>query len=83
MDCIILNMKMFTARQSVTILKDGKAIGVDVQLNDVPNTICALAKEYNISDIKMRGVPAYLENLKHDILTNTNFDNNELNVTIV
>jgi hypothetical protein len=80
---IIAMVHPFVVEQEVSVYDNGECIKtMNCTLDNIENTILTLANQYNIKQIDLAGSQIYNLKIRDNINTNTNFNKNELNITI-
>ncbi len=82
---IICKPDLFAMNQQYTLVQDGLITTVkNCSLEDLPWELVSMARDYEISDIKLMSGP-YAQNIKNTIfaLTATDFKHTAVNVEIV
>ena len=84
MNHIIAYIQPFLAEQEIAVYADGVCVKTQKvgNIDDIAPVCYALSKEYSINQIDLAGAFGYVQRIKDDILTQGEFDSNELNVTI-
>ena len=84
MEHIIVNFQPFVTKQHIMVYRDGACIEqVYVDFDKVIERVCFLSNKYNISNIDLCGNTDFLKKVKNDLQLNTNFNNSQLNITII
>jgi hypothetical protein len=84
MEHIIVNFQPFVTEQHIMVYRDGACIEqVYVDFDKVIERVCFLSNKYNISNIDLCGNTDFLKKVKNDLQLNTNFNNSQLNITII
>lgn len=84
MEHIIVNFQPFLAEQHIMVYREGACIEqAFVEADKVIEKVCFLSNKFNITNIDLCGNTDFLKQFKNELQTNTNFNNNELNITII
>lgn len=80
---IIAMIHPFVVEQEVSVYDNGECIKtINCTLDNIENAILSLVNQYNIKQIDLAGNQIYNLKIRDNINTNTNFNKNELNITI-
>lgn len=80
---IIAMVHPFVVEQEVRVYDNGECIKItSCTLDNIENTILTLANQYNIKQIDLAGSQIYNLKIRDNMNANTNFNKNELNITI-
>lgn len=86
MQIIFCDISLFTYEQPIYILDNEKIMTeYRVDIEEVPNAICALAYKNNITNIKLRGQSIYVDPWIAEIKTtySLNYGKNDLEIEVI
>lgn len=86
MQIILCDISLFTYNQPIYILDNEKIVTeYRVDIEEVSNTICALAYKNNITNIKLRGQSIYIDSWIAEIKTtySLNYGKNDLEIEVI
>ncbi len=79
---IVINIRPFVFKQEVCVYEDGACIRIDeCTMDQLGESIMALAKQYNISQVDIAGFRPYAIKVQNSLMTEYG-DNSGLNVTV-
>jgi len=80
---IIAMVHPFVVEQEVSVYDNGECVKtINCTLDNIENAILSLVNQYDVKQIDLAGNQIYNLKIRDNINTNTNFNKNELNITI-
>ena len=86
MRVIFCNIQLFSCDQMIYVIEDGQQIHArKVDIEDVVPAICALAGEFNATQIKLHGQNVYANAWAEEIKTAyaLNYGNNNIDIEVI
>jgi len=88
MQVIICNIQMFSNDQMIYVFDTETQTNIyaqKVDLNNIPEAVCALAQQYGITEVKLHGDTSFNSLWAQEIETtySLNYNHNTLNVEVI
>lgn len=81
-DRIIVDIDPFILNQKINVIQNNEITEYSAAVDELPDTLCNLAKQNNINHIDLKGNTSYLLKIKNDIINNK-FEYQSLEVNII
>lgn len=83
---IVSVIKPFMLDQTILVYEDGNKIdAVTANIDDLPNIVLDLARQYTLNDIELAGPVSYLNGIKKEIneLEMLTYGTNNINIKVI